>query len=114
MFSHIFLFTCQLISAVFRITSSEWRPGSENAASARDYFSLIGPRMLMVRDETVVRLTGVFTVIALFDESGKLISCRPAYFMQKRGDTVIFGPRVQTEYRRLDALNFGYPQSGME
>lgn len=68
---------------------------------SHNYLSLLGPRVLVLRDGKLLRLTGVFSVTIVKDERGEVRSCKPFLLTLQTGDQTYFCGAAQRKYREL-------------
>lgn len=100
----------QKILALFvQITSRLMRCGSDSSPIgeglvSHNHLSLLGPRVLVLRDGKLLRLTGVFSVTIVKDERDRVRSCKPFLLTRQNGDQTYFGDAAQRKYQEL------YPQ----
>jgi hypothetical protein len=80
--------------------SGELADGTKHSVSTESHFYRFGPRILVIRDGQVQRLTGLFAIVTKY-ENGVLTRCLPALFDLEGGDELHL-TGVQRKYRALN------------
>jgi len=102
-FQKILAFLVRTTSKLLRCQSDSSYAGSGEAKGpvTHNYFYGFGPRVLALRDGKLLRLTGVFAVIAVYGKEGRLESCMPFLSTLRTEDRLYFGEAAQAKYREL-------------
>ncbi len=90
----------RFITGAFQLSYSRFESDETRCAS---FLTDIGPKMLITKNDIVVKLGNLFWTEAIIDKkTGKLTSCKICAFSLKPGEKVIFGmTRVYQEYAAL-------------
>ncbi len=90
-FQKVLFFVVRLVSRVFWLTSSHSSYCHGEACSKESYWITFGPRVFVERKDGYHTLTGLFEVVCLYGECGKLLSCKPLVMTLEKGDRLFFG-----------------------
>lgn len=77
----------RFISRLFNLSS--W--SGKGKYHTEDYFTRLGSRMLVVRDNSVIFLGNAFEVVIFFDKDEKPINMTFRFLMTEKGDLVFYG-----------------------
>lgn len=98
----IFAHIVRIISSLLRCS----RSGSSSSEEGKgpgvwEHLYTFGPRVLVVRDGKLLRLTGIFSVIITYGEKGELESCNFFLLTREPGDETYFGREAQLKCQEL-------------
>jgi hypothetical protein len=102
----LLVYICQAVSNIFKLQTDIWtwgeKPGSDGALCEQKFFGSYGPRILILRNDEIWQVTGLFTVVARYASAQKnsgLISCQILVRTLKQSDQIIYGQQKIHEYQ---------------
>ena len=96
--------TVKLISWVFQMEEHYSNKGIKDCPWEEEYFSMVGPRILVIRKNESHQLTGAYAIKMKYSADGKLVSCRFVAFDIEACDRLVQEPYVYREYHKLTGL----------